>query len=1091
MPKRLLRYALRYALSKLELLDTEALDLDNLDLAIGMNSVFEFRDVGIRLKVWPRDVVPHMEHKLGYWLTHPFFVQKLERLLKLPSSFKLRKAKVLQLRVTVPIDVYTSPITIEIDGVDVRLCVSGEADGRASSRQSGTPGGTEVLPNTADLAASFLEHQPDLEKKELEEALQAETQDLGASMSVSDDGSEDEGSFGTGQPLSLPTFLADFLQGIVDRMQVKIRTVTFQLDVEIPVEQTLAAAETVTFQIALEGINVEGRTVQEFGEDGAPLIVPREGKRHISLSNVRAYLVSEANVFSAFARSPSIASPAVSRSPAQSDRSQLSRQGSSLGENFDSYLAESGQFGSQQYPMGDSEAALGIPYDFSSQQEDEDGEDSPATPRASIFQDYSRPPDLPRSQSEPLDIEDVEEEDPPWASFQQGSTSAPALRETSGSGVLSGRPHTPELSPSPIRNEGAVSENDDDLTQSHIYTHEEAASMYASALSEFPQAPSQRSMPGAWDLSPEGSPKLVKGSSPRPSVQDTGSPGGLAEENIPEIAIPPPEQAIQEPEVEDEPQGPPEVEEPEKEHQESPPQDETPRGPTRLVKEIVSLKNISIYTPSHHKHIHVHPTSPESEFTYGLASSTARRVPGAFSVHSAHEQMPSRGSPAPTPAPQPAQKTDDSIEVLLSPIEVRFDASLAFLLATVASKLLEALKTNEQRSSSAAAASTGKQSDTEPSIPEIKLVAESISFLFLHHLMGVADTPERIFNPSAFDFDHEVLLRADIRNLTVSTKKEPGSPSATTTLINVGKFRFGYANGNILSFDRIDKMAASTTRDRFPAEGADISIQLLSGKGLSKADIKTLALLVQVDLQRLDETFGWFGGLSSFLNMGASMTSSTSPSTRTLPPKPKGVRFETPINPDDRSAASENKVDLRIGGLNVRLMGKECDVLLETSAFKMISRNQGIGIGITAASISGPYLKNRGPVPPIRVDIEGTRIEYHFVPEEQDLEKLLKLITPSKAQADLEDDELMVDTLLRQRRKGGVLRLTLDMVRVRAGDLHQLYCLPTLGDEVARLATVAKYLPEDDRPGLLCLGRPNTSSSQPILVARLVCLLQT
>jgi autophagy-related protein 2 len=47
MPKRLLRYAL----SRLELLDAEALDIDNLDLAIGRNTVLEFRDVGIKLKV--------------------------------------------------------------------------------------------------------------------------------------------------------------------------------------------------------------------------------------------------------------------------------------------------------------------------------------------------------------------------------------------------------------------------------------------------------------------------------------------------------------------------------------------------------------------------------------------------------------------------------------------------------------------------------------------------------------------------------------------------------------------------------------------------------------------------------------------------------------------------------------------------------------------------------------------------------------------------------------------------------------------------------------------------------------------------------
>ena len=47
MPKRLLQYAL----SRLEILDTDALDLENLDIAWGKNSVFEFKDVGLRLQV--------------------------------------------------------------------------------------------------------------------------------------------------------------------------------------------------------------------------------------------------------------------------------------------------------------------------------------------------------------------------------------------------------------------------------------------------------------------------------------------------------------------------------------------------------------------------------------------------------------------------------------------------------------------------------------------------------------------------------------------------------------------------------------------------------------------------------------------------------------------------------------------------------------------------------------------------------------------------------------------------------------------------------------------------------------------------------
>ena len=47
MPKRLVRYAL----GRLDMLETETLDIDNLDLALGRNTILEFRDVRIKLKV--------------------------------------------------------------------------------------------------------------------------------------------------------------------------------------------------------------------------------------------------------------------------------------------------------------------------------------------------------------------------------------------------------------------------------------------------------------------------------------------------------------------------------------------------------------------------------------------------------------------------------------------------------------------------------------------------------------------------------------------------------------------------------------------------------------------------------------------------------------------------------------------------------------------------------------------------------------------------------------------------------------------------------------------------------------------------------
>ena len=51
LPSSIQKRLLRYALSRLEILDTDALDLEHLDIAWGTKSVLEFRNVGLRLKV--------------------------------------------------------------------------------------------------------------------------------------------------------------------------------------------------------------------------------------------------------------------------------------------------------------------------------------------------------------------------------------------------------------------------------------------------------------------------------------------------------------------------------------------------------------------------------------------------------------------------------------------------------------------------------------------------------------------------------------------------------------------------------------------------------------------------------------------------------------------------------------------------------------------------------------------------------------------------------------------------------------------------------------------------------------------------------
>lgn len=51
LPSSIQKRLLRYALSKIEILDIDALDLKNLDIAWGTKSILEFKDTPLRLKV--------------------------------------------------------------------------------------------------------------------------------------------------------------------------------------------------------------------------------------------------------------------------------------------------------------------------------------------------------------------------------------------------------------------------------------------------------------------------------------------------------------------------------------------------------------------------------------------------------------------------------------------------------------------------------------------------------------------------------------------------------------------------------------------------------------------------------------------------------------------------------------------------------------------------------------------------------------------------------------------------------------------------------------------------------------------------------
>lgn len=1177
IPKRLLRYAL----SRLELLDSEALDIENLELELGRNTVAEFRDVGIRLQVRMQAPLLVRGQGCGQQDDRPADMtrigKKLEKLLKLPSSFTLKRAKVLRLRVTIPVDFYTSPITVEVNGVEVRLKVASKEDDddRTASRKtrpSADDDDGDVLPHAADLAQSFLETTPQSEKRELERALAAEAQDLGASIGPSEDSDDEDDEHlaygagaGVGQPLSLPAFLTDFLQGVVDRTQVRIRGVTFQLDVEVPVlgadagdggdreHEGRGATELVGFQLALESVDVEGVTMvaavpaagtEDEPGPASPTIVPKEGKRHISLNNIRAYLVSEANVFAAFTRgSPSVSSPvSSSQSSAFRERQVISREASSLASGSGSgggYLAESRMFdshdrgGSDMYQnrelLQDSEDAFDIPYDLDAQQEQEQAPEHNATsplstPRASVYQDPT-----PYTLGQPSQSTMLPEPGMSWTPTRREARSAPDLQEIpilqrADTDVSAAGKSTDSSAASLASSNGGV----EDLTESKVFTHEEAESMYMSAFSSVDAAAAfsmnmdaavqhgagvasstsmdasvQRgspAMPGAWDSSPprsaEGSPRQAREAPagvPDTVVEETPSqldvettapsttPAAAAldrpDSPQPESEEPPvsPRAEEREPASKEEDDGgdAPETEDPVVEPVDDAP---TPKGPTRIVKEVLSLRSVSIYVPSQHKHLHVSQSEAPS-----LARSTNPALPGAFSVYQTTQSLRSpQLAPKRDAESLPEAKADDSLEVHLEPLDVKIDASTGFVLAMVVSKLLDAAKESYKTEAPKAGASTTQSQTpqgTTTTPPPISIHADQIVVHFLEKLLGVPDTPDRIFGPFPVGFEGDVLLRLGLQNLSVNTSSNQGT---TETTVTIDKFRFGYANDDILSFIPEFQMGASI-RDAFPPSGADISVTLTQSPEVTRCNVLTLPLHVRIDLQRLDETFSWFGGLSSFLNMSSSMASGASPSLHAAPPsptparKPRGVRFDAPINAEDQSVASGNKVSLRVGGFRLDLVGKECSVSVDTTAVKMVSRDEGLGLSIRKMLLSGPHLMRSGGGPPISVDVDDLRLEYSASPTDKDLERLLQLIVPSRFKFDQDGDEILVDTLLKQRRKGPVLRANVRSVAVSASrPQQQLAYLPALAEELGRLGAVAKYLPEDDRPGLLTLALVET-----------------
>ncbi|KAF9885213.1 autophagy- protein 2 [Aspergillus nanangensis] len=1154
LPSFFQKRLLRYALSRLELVDTDDLDLDSLGIRWGQRSTVELRDIGLKL-------------------------EKLATLLHLPRYSELCSARVRLLRITIPADIYSSGILFEASGIDVHLRLPLETggikkDGKSTARKSHPTASDNtdhdpILPNPADLAESFLEAEPKEEKEELQAAISSQSQVLQRASSSS---SDEEEELGVGnETVSLPSFVAAFLKGVVERLQVQVEDVSIRVDVETKQDgpskrQPEEKPDLITGILAIRQINVDAVSRIREPEEGGS----HWGKRLISISDINLALVSDPTVFSNYSRftapplSPSttiqckssqppsrVSTPALPDDPSDSTPCLAMTQSTifespqefsdpgiepSHGPGMEeSTYTYDGRFSDADTEEARSYGHLGESNTFSDDERILDNPDylnsvidshlqgddleSSEMLYAQDPEPFFRSEDTPRPDDSRLqggvitrEISDSQSSDRPmFQDFNRspspsqthlephiGATDSELLQALSGEDIANiPRSATPPRSARPpskpdISGSTSSSFGDADLSESKIFSHEEAESMYMSAIShESTPRNFMPNIPGAWDYSPESTVVKETGSYGRFSAAADVSDDCRVHKGQDETTLATPKLKAQTSSyisenyrLEESQQASPEG---------------TDKGSCRsspssnkvsdVAKKFFSVDKISIWIPSvdnseepTENATASHEDTASGNFKdsttnlrdYGadddlLASQThssirlrSPSIDSSFSHEKSEPRTPHRLADGVQAPLSPSRNNETEVEI--NSAEAQFDISIGWLVAKVGQRMLDALgNRDEEPRESRHQEAQGNGG--------LSLILNKISIKFVEHVPGQTYPIDnsRVHSPTFFGLLHEDVI---LQTTASGSKAHFSSEGNTTNFhLNITKFTFGFASENLISFSEDLKMRESIRDVLSPLHG-DISFSLTKSPESARINIATLPLQLSINVLRLEEVLSWFGGLSTILELGNSISSVSGVrgSKKEVPKRPRGVHFETspaPVEPPQQESI-QWKMNARVGGIVLDLIGETHFLKLRTTAVKVVSRHGVIAVQIDKAKLSGPLSLAEARDAPVKVNFTNIRIEYLNNPAEVDLDRLLYLITPSKDKYD-EDDDIMLDTLLSQRRQGSVLRTTINGANIIVSHIPDLAPLSQLGDEVGRLSNVTKYLPQDDRPGILTL----------------------
>ncbi|KAJ9485065.1 Autophagy-related protein 2 [Penicillium thymicola] len=1124
MPSFFQKQLLKYALSRLGLVDTDALDPDNLGIRWGQRSTIELKDIGLKL-------------------------EKLSTLLNLPPSCELLSARVQLLRITLPADFHNSGILCEANGIDVHIRLLSEEPKRGQhTKGKGEKDDYLAVPTPSGLAESFLESEPKEEREELQAAISSQSQVLPHDpLAWSTD---DDNELGLGnETLSLPSFVAGFLKGVVDRLQLKIKDAVVRVDMELKQDGTSKRhpehkPDHVAGLLSVGEVNVHAVTEKPAGlEEGIPF---REGKRLISIADINVGLVSDPSVFSNYSRFAAPASPSTtmqskgsqpsSRAPSPSpldsseeeteetlamtqstifeppqafghsstttdnlegsafSHGRFSDADSDSGSHRGGYMEDSQIFGDD--PFQDNPGYLDSVID--TQFDDFDDEQSPvihhqedretgsewrsqlSRGRQSLYQsqqvEYSDGPLIPSDSyhmSQNYGTHNsqigsgIDEITPPIQHYNDYNEN-----EHNEISQLSVSSHHSSTSPPRSKPDSTGSREKTptaDLNESQLFSHDEAQSLYMSVISQDASESFMPQMPGAWGSfggasnSQSAFDDRSKNTAPIELAQSTQ----VQDEANSRYTVPSEDNVTEKRALDDQAQS-------QTFHEDSPSTLSSPglHRINEMRKSVLTVDKILIWlSPPDSEEVSAEP-SPVSQKEN--ADSDLNESTVSFGDFAPEESLLASRAYKSTRfgrdfVEERAQSTAETelpeIAVEVFSVSVHFDIATGWLLTKIGQKLSQALGTAGKDLSE-----KQPRKDQPARTPPVHLVVHAFSIKFIERVSGHVYSSDNGGSPLSPPYSMEdVILR-----LTLSGLDARVSAQSTNTKLNlhVSKFAFGFASEDIVFFDERLKMRESTRDVLSPSQG-DISISLVKSADLAKVDISTLPLHINLNVQRLEEVLGGMGGLSTILELGSSMSSVSTVKGGPPPSKqrPRGVHFETPAPAVDttKDKPAPWKVNARVGAILLNVTGETHCLQLTTTAVKIVSRFEGIGIQIDKAKMIGPLaIDDASSDTPAKITLNNIRLEFLFAPKEVDLDRLLTLITPSQDKFEVEDD-IMLDTLLRQRRQGSVLRVTVGRLETVISDTGGLEPLSSLAVELGRLSNVTKYLPEDDRPGILTL----------------------